>query len=197
MPQELIENTIQTRRNESASNEAIRLMSVINARYPLLTRKGVGARRYQGDIAVLKTLPGERFRISMAEIASSRKNLQEDSEWLAKHLGEEFSDSLESLNVLHEQPDLIGWNAETLDAVEASVIRLESHLAGAATDYLADLADRFALVDGEKSEAIRDMVFRLQSNKDAIWTRLKRLQTRHERTVRNWQRLLLPDWLRR
>jgi hypothetical protein len=165
LPDDLIASVRQVRLNKAASNEAVRLISAINARYPLVTAQGPGERRYQGDIDLLWNLPGVPFQVSLHELSASREKLDRECCWLSANLGLDFVDSPDAKGVTDKSLDTIGWGADSLTALENIAPSLEPHLLDVVIDYLEELAGKIGLIDEKKSARISRSASRLGVNR--------------------------------
>lgn len=166
LPGDLIASVRQVRRNQAASNEAVRLISAINASYPLLTAQGLGEGRHQGDIDSLWTLPGVPFQVCLHELSASREKLDHECRWLAANLGLNFVDGPDAKGVTDKSVDTFGWGADTLNSLGKIAPSLEPKLLDVVLDYLEELAEKIGLIDDKKSARIRRFTARIGENRN-------------------------------
>ena len=114
--------------NASGCDQAVRLVSAINARLPMfrgkVSEKNFNPARRRGDILPLLTLPGAGYRVTQSEYERYRSLVEREVAYLSETFGPDFCG--EKAAPIAEPP---AWGEDQLTALRAVLPQLPRHIA--------------------------------------------------------------------
>ena len=122
--------------NQSASDQAIRLISFINKEQPLFINGKISSVRKSGDTNKLLQIKGDKFQLNKNELTKFKNKISEENEFFLNKFGISFCDLQQDF-----VPDRTknNWSSTQLKQLKIAISKIDENLKIIAYDYFKNI----------------------------------------------------------